>query len=55
MRYVPYIRDGNVNMQRFISGLSQSFWDKIEFDELNTLKDTIRKARYCYEQIKNKA
>jgi signal recognition particle subunit SEC65 len=35
--------------------LPQSFWDIIEFDEPNTLEDTIRKARYCYEKFKNKA
>ena len=31
MRYVPYIKDEKVKMQRFISGLPQSFWDRIEF------------------------
>jgi hypothetical protein len=54
IRYVPYIKDEKVKMQRFISGLPQSFQDKIEFDEPNTLEDTIRKARYCYEKFKNK-
>jgi len=49
IRYVPYIKDEKVNMQQFISGLPQSFRDKIEFDEPKTLQDTIRKARYCYE------
>jgi hypothetical protein len=37
MRYVPYIKDEKVKMQRFISGLPQSYQDKIEFDETNTL------------------
>jgi hypothetical protein len=41
MRYVPYIKDEKVNMQRFISGLPQYFRDKIEFDEPKTLEDTI--------------
>jgi hypothetical protein len=54
MRYVPYIKDEKVKVQRFISGLPQSYWDKIEFDEPKTLEDTIRKARYCYEKFKNK-
>jgi hypothetical protein len=52
---VPYIKDEKVNMQRFISGMPQSFWDRIEFDEHKTLEDTIWKARYCYEEFKNKA
>jgi hypothetical protein len=53
MRYVPYIKDEKVKMQRFISGLPQS-WDKIEFDEPKTLEYIIRKERYCYEQFKSK-
>jgi hypothetical protein len=48
IRYVPYIKDEKVNMQRFISGLPQSFQDKIEFDEPKILEVTIRKARYFY-------
>jgi hypothetical protein len=54
MRYVPYIKDEKVKMQRFISGFPRPFRDRIEFDEPNTLEDTIRKARYFYEQFKNK-
>jgi hypothetical protein len=46
IRYVPYIKDEKVKMQRFISGLLQSFRDRIEFDEPRTLEDSIRKARY---------
>jgi hypothetical protein len=38
-------------MQRFISGLPQTYWDKIEFDEPKTLEETIQKARYFYEQF----
>jgi hypothetical protein len=54
MRYVPYIKDEKVNMKQYISGLPQSYWDIIYFDEPKTLEDTIRKARYFYEQFKNK-
>jgi hypothetical protein len=54
IRYVPYIKDENLKMQQFISGLLQSFRDRIEFDEPKTLKDTIRKERYCYEKFMNK-
>jgi hypothetical protein len=51
LRYVPYIKDEKVKVQRFISGLPQTYWNKIEFDEPKTLEDTIQKARYCYEQF----
>jgi hypothetical protein len=54
MRYVPYIKDGKVNMKQFISGLPQSYQNKIEFDEPNTLEGTVRKEMYFYEQFKNK-
>ena len=33
MRYVRYIRDDKVKIQRFLSGLPQSYKDRIEFDE----------------------
>jgi hypothetical protein len=54
MRYVSYINDEKVKMQRFISGLPQSYQDMIEFDEPNTLEDVIIKARYFYEKFNNK-
>ena len=47
IRYVPYIKDEKLKVQQFISGLPQSYWNKIEFDEPRTLEDTIWKARYC--------
>jgi hypothetical protein len=49
IRYVPYIKDEKVKMQRFIIGLPQSFRDRIEFNEMKTLEDTIWKVRYFYE------
>jgi hypothetical protein len=53
IRYVPYIKYEKVKVQRFISGLPQSYWDRIEFDEPKTLEETIQKARYCYEQFES--
>jgi hypothetical protein len=41
-------------IQHFLSGLPQSYQDKIEFDEPKTLEDTIRKAKCCYDQSKHK-
>jgi hypothetical protein len=41
IRYVPYIKYEKVKMQQFISGLPQYFLERIEFDERNTLEDTI--------------
>ena len=54
LRYARYIRDDKVKIQRFLSGLPQSYKDRIEFDEPQTLYETIRKSKYCYDQSKNK-
>ena len=55
LRYVKYIRDDKVKYQHFLSGFSQSYKDIIEFDEIQTLNETIRKEKYCYEQNKSKS
>ena len=52
LRYVEYIKDEKVKIQRFLSGLPQSYKDKIEFYEPRTLEEAIRNAKYCYEQSK---
>jgi hypothetical protein len=51
LRYVPYIKDEKVKVKQFVSGLPQTYQNKIEFDEPNTLEDTIQKAMYYYEQF----
>ena len=52
LRYVRYIRDEKVKVQRFLSGLPQSYKYRIEFYEPRTLEEAIRKAKYFYEQSK---
>ena len=54
LRYVRYIKDEKVKIQRFLSGLPQSYKDIIDFYEPITMEETIRKAKYCYEQSKSK-
>ena len=54
LRYVKYIKDEKVKIQRFMSGLPQSYKDIIEFYESRTLVEAIRKAKYFYEQSKGK-
>ena len=49
LRYVWYIRDDKVKIQRFLSGIPQSYKDRIEFDEPQTLEEAIRKVEYCYD------
>ena len=54
LRYVRYIRDEKVKVQCFLSGLPQSYKDRIEFYEPRTLEEATRKAKYFYEQSKGK-
>ena len=54
LRYVRYIRDEKVKVQYFLSGLPQSYKDRIEFYEPRTLEEAIRKAKYFYEKSKGK-
>ena len=54
LRYVRYIRDERVKVQWFLSGLPQSYKDRIDFYEPRTIEEAIRKAKYCYEQSKGK-
>ena len=52
LRYARYIKDEKVKIQQFLSGLPQSYQDRIEFYEPRNLEEVIRKAKYCYEQSK---
>ena len=54
LRYVRYIKYEKVRIQCFLSGLSQSYKDRIEFYEPRTLEEAIRKAKYFYEHSKRK-
>jgi len=54
LRYVDYKKNEKAKIQRFLSGLPQSYRDIIEFVEPKTLDDTIQKAMHCYEQNKGR-
>jgi hypothetical protein len=50
LKYVGFINDEKVKIHRFLSGLPSFYKEKIRYDEPKTLTDTIRKAKYLYEQ-----
>jgi hypothetical protein len=52
LRFVPYIREDKVKIQRFLSCLPQSYKDIIEFDNPKSLSEVFGKARMCYDQYK---
>ena len=54
LRYVRYIKEEKVKVQIFLSGLPQSYKDRIEFYEPRTLDEAIRKVKYCYEKSRGK-
>ena len=49
LELLRYVKDEKVKIQRFMSGLPQSYKDRIEFYEPKTMEEVIRKAKYCCE------
>jgi hypothetical protein len=54
LKYVGFIKDEKVKIQRFLSGLPSFYKEKIQYDEPRTLTETIRKAKYLYEKGKGR-
>ena len=54
LRYLRYIKYEKVKIQCFLSGLPQSYKDRIELYELRTPEEVIRKDKYLYEKRKRK-
>jgi hypothetical protein len=52
LRYVRFIRDEKVKIQRFLSGLPSFYKDKIQLDEPKNLEESIKKDKYLYDQNK---
>jgi hypothetical protein len=50
LKYVNFIGDEKVKIQRFLSGLPAFYKEKIKYDEPRTLTEAIKKAKYLYEQ-----
>jgi hypothetical protein len=44
IRFVPYIREDKVKIQRFLSCLPQAYQDINEFDNPKSLSEVFRKA-----------
>jgi hypothetical protein len=50
LKYVPFIKDEAVKIQRYLSGLPPSISDKIQYDDPKTMEETIRREKCLYEQ-----
>jgi hypothetical protein len=54
LRFVPYIREDNLKILRFLRNLPRSYKDKIEFENPKSLNDVFRKVRMCHNQYKQR-
>jgi uncharacterized membrane protein len=49
LNYVSFIKDEQVNIQRYLSGLPSFINNKIHYDDPKTLEETKRHAKCLYE------
>jgi hypothetical protein len=54
LKYVSFIKDESVKIQRYLSGLPPSVGDKIQYDDPETMEETIRRVKCLYEQQREK-
>jgi hypothetical protein len=50
LKYVRFIGDEKVKIQRFLSGMPTFYNENIKYDEPKNLTEAIRKDKYLYEQ-----
>jgi hypothetical protein len=50
LKYVGFINDEKVKIQRFLSGFPTFYKERIRYDESKTLNEAIRKDKYPYQQ-----
>jgi hypothetical protein len=50
LKYVPFIKDEHMKIQRYSSGLPSFISDKTQYDDPKTLEETIRRAKCLYDQ-----
>jgi hypothetical protein len=52
LKYVPFIKDETVNIQRYLSGFPPSIGDEIQYYDPKTMEEKIRREKCLYEQQK---
>jgi hypothetical protein len=50
LKYVSFIKDEVVKIQRYLSGLPPFIGDNIQYDDPKTMEETIRREKCLYEQ-----
>jgi hypothetical protein len=54
LKYVSFIKDEQVKIQRYLSGMPYFISDKIQYDDPKTLEETIRRDKFLYDQHKGR-
>ena len=54
LKYVSFIKDETTKIQRYLSGFPSFISDKIQYDDPNTLEETIRRAKCLYDKKKSR-
>ena len=54
LKYVSFIKDDIVKIQRYLSGFPSFISDKIQYDDPKTLEETIRRAKCLHDQQKSR-
>jgi hypothetical protein len=54
LKYVSFIKDETVKIQRYLSGLPPSISEKIQYDDPKTMEETMRRTKCLYEQQREK-
>jgi hypothetical protein len=49
LKYVAFINDEKVKIKRYLSGFPSFISDKIKYDDLKTLEETIRCTKCLYD------
>jgi hypothetical protein len=52
LKYVSFIKDETMNIQRYLSRLPSFISDKIQYNDTKTLEETIRREKFLYDQQK---
>jgi hypothetical protein len=54
LKHISFIKDETIKIYRYFSGLPSFISDKIQYDDLKTLEETIRRAKCLYGQKKSR-
>jgi hypothetical protein len=55
LKYVSFIKDEQVKIQKYLSGMPSFISDRIQYDDPKALEVTIRRDKFLYDQQNRKA